>query len=172
MANLSFVASIDWGQYPYHPPSRQSSQFLIKVTNQAIVNNGGTYPIKELIKQDQYKWDSYTRVWSKIVSSKDFNLYEPFKESTWISEANEIEITINDHYCPQPVAIFHVDEGNLVRLNFDQRISDINHELQRLKWSETQGKNYLEEQYQKRSRHQLSDQQLDEFLAYLKTLPQ
>ncbi|WP_008317113.1 hypothetical protein [Leptolyngbya sp. PCC 6406] len=44
-------------------------------------------------------------------------------------------------------------------------------ELQRLGWSVAEGREYLEATYNKRSRHDLSDEELLEFLLYLETLP-
>ncbi|NCQ41686.1 MAG: hypothetical protein GW795_07305, partial [Cyanobacteria bacterium] len=42
-------------------------------------------------------------------------------------------------------------------------------EMKRLGWTQDQGKKYLLETYGKKSRHLLSDNELIEFLNYLKT---
>ncbi|NJL47404.1 MAG: hypothetical protein HC929_07810 [Leptolyngbyaceae cyanobacterium SM2_5_2] len=44
-------------------------------------------------------------------------------------------------------------------------------ELQRLGWGVTQGREFLEKTYGKRSRHDLTDEELLEFLLYLETQP-
>lgn len=44
-------------------------------------------------------------------------------------------------------------------------------ELRRLGWTVAQGREYLEQSYNKRSRHDLTDEELLEFLLYLETLP-
>lgn len=44
-------------------------------------------------------------------------------------------------------------------------------ELRRLGWSVAQGREFLEKTYRKRSRHDLADQELLEFLLYLETQP-
>lgn len=44
-------------------------------------------------------------------------------------------------------------------------------ELQRLGWNVTQGREFLEKTYGKRSRHDLSDEELLEFLLFLETQP-
>lgn len=44
-------------------------------------------------------------------------------------------------------------------------------ELRRLGWSEEQGRQHLEDTYSKRSRQQLTDPELFDFLSYLQTLP-
>ena len=47
-------------------------------------------------------------------------------------------------------------------------IAETDVELKRLGWSHTQGRQFLEQTYQKRSRQQLTDSELLEFLEYLK----
>jgi hypothetical protein len=44
-------------------------------------------------------------------------------------------------------------------------------ELQRLGWGVNQGREFLEKTYGKRSRHDLTDEELLEFLLYLETQP-
>lgn len=44
-------------------------------------------------------------------------------------------------------------------------------ELKRLNWSDAQGRGYLQRTYQKRSRQQLTDEELLEFLHYLQSQP-
>ncbi len=47
-------------------------------------------------------------------------------------------------------------------------IAEINLQMERLAWTRDQGKDYLLKTYGKKSRHLLSDQELIEFLNYLK----
>lgn len=56
-------------------------------------------------------------------------------------------------------------------LDFSEIIARTDVELKRLNWSSEQGRNYLLETYGKRSRQLLSDEELFEFLTYLKTQP-
>ena len=42
-------------------------------------------------------------------------------------------------------------------------------EMQRIGWTIDQGRTYLQKHYQRRSRSQLNDDQIQEFLDYLKT---
>ncbi len=44
-------------------------------------------------------------------------------------------------------------------------------EMQRLRWTLEQGRNYLQQTYGKRSRQQLTSSELSQFLNYLKSLP-
>jgi hypothetical protein len=44
-------------------------------------------------------------------------------------------------------------------------------ELKRLGWSESQGRTYLQRTYNKRSRQQLTDDELLDFLNYLQSEP-
>jgi len=54
-------------------------------------------------------------------------------------------------------------------MDFNQIIDQTAIEMKRLNWSQEQGKKYLLETYGKKSRHLLSDEELIEFLNYLKT---
>jgi hypothetical protein len=44
-------------------------------------------------------------------------------------------------------------------------------EIKRLKWNNQQGREYLKQKYGKRSRHELSDEEMLEFLHYLESQP-
>jgi hypothetical protein len=50
-------------------------------------------------------------------------------------------------------------------------INQTNTEMQRVGWSTKQGRSHLIKTYNKRSRYQLNDDQLLEFLNHLKSLP-
>jgi len=54
-------------------------------------------------------------------------------------------------------------------VDFSQIIDQTSIEMKRLGWTQDQGKKYLLETYGKKSRHLLSDNELIEFLNYLKT---
>jgi hypothetical protein len=43
--------------------------------------------------------------------------------------------------------------------------------MQRIGWGRKEGQEFLERRFQKKSRHQLSDAELREFLRYLKQQP-
>lgn len=66
---------------------------------------------------------------------------------------------------PQPEA---VDQGPI---DLSDIIAQTDVELRRLGWGVAQGREFLEKTYGKRSRHDLSDEELLEFLLYLESLP-
>lgn len=167
---LTPIPLIDWTKYPYVPPVDTSSKFLIEISNRQGMGSSPTIQIKDLLVAEQYRYDSRKRTWSKIIPSSELDLYRPFESSCWKSLADGIKVTVNDCYADRPIAIFNVSGGNFIRFNFDECIAKIDQELDRLGWSKAQGKEYLEEHYQKVSRHRLSDRQLDQFLAHLKSL--
>ncbi|MCU0537006.1 MAG: hypothetical protein MUD14_24220 [Hydrococcus sp. Prado102] len=55
--------------------------------------------------------------------------------------------------------------------SFDKLIKQTDIELKRLGWTKEQGRDYLMQAYGKRSRLMLLDEELIEFLSYLKSLP-
>lgn len=56
-------------------------------------------------------------------------------------------------------------------IDLSDAIAQTSVELRRLNWSNTQGRNYLQQTYGKRSRQQLTDEELLEFLHYLQSQP-
>ncbi|MFZ4639308.1 MAG: hypothetical protein ACOYMP_02735 [Nodosilinea sp.] len=63
------------------------------------------------------------------------------------------------------------EEINLSPIDLSDIIAQTDVELQRLGWGTSQGREFLERTYGKRSRHDLSDEELLEFLLYLETQP-
>jgi hypothetical protein len=57
------------------------------------------------------------------------------------------------------------------QLDFSEIIAQSNVELKRLGWTNEQGRDYLVQTYGKKSRQLLADEELLEFLHYLRTLP-
>ncbi|MDW8462423.1 MAG: hypothetical protein RML10_02280 [Geminocystis sp.] len=56
-------------------------------------------------------------------------------------------------------------------IDFSQIIEETTREMKRLGWTQEDGKKYLLETYGKKSRHLLTDEELMEFLNYLKSQP-
>jgi hypothetical protein len=57
-------------------------------------------------------------------------------------------------------------------INLSDVIAQTDIELRRLGWSVETGRDYLEQTYNKRSRHELSEEELIQFLCYLEGLPE
>jgi outer membrane biosynthesis protein TonB len=56
-------------------------------------------------------------------------------------------------------------------VDFSDPIAQIDTEMMRVGWTKEQGRDYLKNTYKKRSRQQLSDDELLDFLSYLQSLP-
>lgn len=54
-------------------------------------------------------------------------------------------------------------------VNFSEVIAQIDVETERLRWTTEQRREHLKENYEKRSRFLLTDEQLHEFLQYLQS---
>jgi hypothetical protein len=67
--------------------------------------------------------------------------------------------------------LFSVSTANCEIQFFDESSKQIDIEIKRLNWTEEQESEYLLKTYGKRSRFMLPDQELSEFLSYLKSLP-
>lgn len=75
----------------------------------------------------------------------------------------EVSVTTD---IPEEPASVQVDVLDLTEL-----IVQIDQEMARVSWTKEEGRNYLKRTYGKRSRQQLTDDELHDFLIYLKTLP-
>jgi hypothetical protein len=85
---------------------------------------------------------------------------------------------VDESFGPDPVANpvgdLEDDLGSLgaepaMAVDLSDIIAQTDVELQRLGWSVSQGREFLEKTYGKRSRHDLTDEELLEFLLYLET---
>lgn len=73
---------------------------------------------------------------------------------------------------PAPEQHLHsLEEMGVSPIDLSDIIAQTDVELQRLGWGTHQGREFLERTYGKRSRHDLSDEELLEFLLYLETQP-
>jgi len=72
---------------------------------------------------------------------------------------------------PPPVSAEAIPPGALPDpINLSDVIAQTDIELRRLGWSVETGRDYLEKTYQKRSRHELSEEELIQFLCHLESL--
>ncbi len=63
------------------------------------------------------------------------------------------------------------DEDGTIVLEYNDVIDETNIHIKRIRWTSEQGRNYLIQTYGKRSRHSLTEQQLFEFLEFLRKQP-
>lgn len=71
---------------------------------------------------------------------------------------------------PEPAAAPISAESLPAPINLSDVIAQTDIELRRLGWSVETGREYLEQTYQKRSRHELSEEELIQFLCHLESL--
>jgi hypothetical protein len=67
--------------------------------------------------------------------------------------------------------LIDLETGQIASVDLSDIIAQTDVELQRLGWDVHQGREFLEKTYGKRSRHDLTDDELLEFLLYLETQP-
>jgi hypothetical protein len=72
---------------------------------------------------------------------------------------------------PPGEGLLPLEEMAVSPIDLSDIIAQTDVELQRLGWDTHQGREFLERTYGKRSRHDLSDEELLEFLLYLETQP-
>ena len=72
---------------------------------------------------------------------------------------------------PMPLDTAQFDEADATVVDLSNIIAQTDVELKRLGWTNQQGREYLQKAYGKRSRQQLSDEELMHFLLYLEEQP-
>ena len=89
-----------------------------------------------------------------------------------IALASPLEAATARQDQPAPQQDLHsLEEMGVAPIDLSDIIAQTDVELQRLGWGTHQGREFLERTYGKRSRHDLSDEELLEFLLYLETQP-
>ncbi len=83
------------------------------------------------------------------------------------SQSSPIKVT-EDH---EPVTDSSQEDKEVNIVSWDEIIEGIDKEMERLGWDRQFGQRYIMEKYGKKSRQVLSDRQLLEFLAHLKSQP-
>jgi hypothetical protein len=101
-------------------------------------------------------------------SEQDFRLTAP--EPHELNDSLEIEESHKSaHTGSPPKSSKRLDQIEMP-VDFSDIIAKIDLEMNRLGWTQEQGKQYLLQTYGKKSRHVLSDQELIEFVRYLENL--
>lgn len=127
---------------------------------------GNVYP--SLVTPQSHSQD----VFSKAQNLESIPQHQPSSQDT------QPEI-ISDSLFEQPVPATEMasdppKKGKKPKINIspeDPRIEQIDQEMNRLGWNQTQGREYLLGHYGKRSRGYLTDEELQEFLDHLQSLP-
>ncbi|MGK7885897.1 MAG: phage/plasmid primase, P4 family [Crocosphaera sp.] len=83
------------------------------------------------------------------------------------SQSSPVKVT-GDH---EPVTDSSQEDEKVNIVSWDEIIEDIDQQMERLGWDRQFGQQYIHEKYGKKSRQVLSDRQLLEFLAHLKSQP-
>jgi hypothetical protein len=93
--------------------------------------------------------------------------------SPLLTEPAPFEDWANDPPSPAAVELQSAEPlaGSVSPVDLSDIIAQTDVELRRLGWTVGQGREFLEKTYGKRSRHDLTDQELLEFLLYLETQP-
>jgi len=136
-----------------------------------IAKNGGTSQAEEPLRVAPQAsnldigWDDQPTTPNQIVDAS----------SEWSPPLEEIPLEA-EPTSPPPSTVFEPDLLSLEgiptpSIDLSDIIAQTDVELQRLGWNVNQGREFLEKTYGKRSRHDLTDDELLEFLLFLETQP-
>ena len=101
------IPSLQWSDYP--PLVGATQRITVRVGN--LQGKNGTWKIKELLKDEGYKWNSTGwNNWFCTYPAQGFSVHQYFDNADWISQAAGIEVRFYDEL-ENLLAIYRVDEG-------------------------------------------------------------
>lgn len=104
------LASICFEKLP--APPREGKDCRITVSNHPRNQGGGTYPIRECLRLNDYSWNANKRSWIKNVPAKEFAKEDLLKEP-WVQEAKNVVITVIDEF-EKTLHQIEIDDKGLV----------------------------------------------------------
>jgi len=173
------------------PITNQSAKVKIADRN-TVAKNASKTKVEPLSKQIQPSLEIVEKpspaeniVEESILNSQTKEIEIPSKQSSFIVEPepkldlviepveNQLDIPPpEENEEPEPnLAIEDKDNSDTIELEYSEVIAQTDFEMKRLSWTKEEGRKYLQEHYGVRSRHSLDDNQLLEFLKYLKLQP-
>jgi hypothetical protein len=96
--------------------------------------------------------------------------YEPISETPSSPKLSTKPTTVATPAVPAPTTVKPTESFDSP-IDLSDPIAQIDVEMERLAWDRNMGRGYLQQAFNKRSRQQLSDSELIQFLTHLKSLP-
>jgi DNA helicase-4 len=101
------ISSLNWSDYP--PLVGSTKHIIVRVGNQDGGGGNGTYAIKNLLKNEGYRWNGWN-AWCRTYPAHNFSVRQYFDDAEWISHATGIEVRFYDDL-EKILAIYRVDKG-------------------------------------------------------------
>lgn len=92
ITSVKGVREIDWNEYP---SDLHNGYLSIEIRKQQLKGNQPTCSIKELLKEDGYRWNGNKYAWFKYIQKDKFYITQIQCES-WYEKADNIEILVRD----------------------------------------------------------------------------
>ncbi len=102
------IPLLNWSNYL--PVAGETKRITVKVSNQNGQGSKGTCAIKELLRAEDYNWNSPLKAWWRTYPAQDFSVKLFFDKTKWISCASGIELRFCDDL-ENLLAIYSVDGG-------------------------------------------------------------
>lgn len=91
----SNVRNIVWNEFPPFVAEGQVRQIILKVSTNGYSQTGGTYPIKDLLQSEGYRWQQTTYSWVKVFLREGFSI-ETIRNEVWFNSAKDVKLEIYD----------------------------------------------------------------------------
>ena len=142
--------SIDWKTYPYNSSDRTTLENRANKVKERVLGCTTSNELNQLL-------------FSSKATEVELNwLSFNYMSKSEIEQLQQIQSSTQGN-------LFSSSSG-VVEYEYREVIAEIDREMKRLGWSTEDGRNYISDRYNKKSRLHLSDEQLLEFWNYLKSL--
>jgi DNA helicase IV len=96
LLRLPYVNRLDWDRYI--PVSGEAKHVALQVGNTHPKSGDGTFAIRDLLKNDGYKWQtSKWQHWVKEMPEQSLD-FESIKNETWATQADGVEVRLVDDH--------------------------------------------------------------------------
>ena len=141
---------INWQSYPYNSSSEKKLQERASKVKEIILSCGTSNELIELENEGKISEREITWLKKNVLTTAERE------------QVKEIELTRQGN-------LFSIDaKTEVVHEDFNEVMRSIDEQMRRLNWSRGEGKDYLIKTYGVKSRLKLTDEQLIEFLEYLR----
>ena len=110
------ISRLEWSDYP------PSKRIIIRVGNQNGRGAEPTKAVKNLLRNEGYRWSRKTKTWNSTRPAEGFSVGEFANQTRWSNSSDGIEVRFYDH--ENEKALYHVDGGQWKRIYDKIRESD------------------------------------------------
>ena len=102
------LSRLEWSDYP--PLEGRTQYITIRIGNQNGRGAEPTIAVKNLLRNEGYRWNGKTKTWYSTRPAEGFSVGEFANQARWSNSSDGIEVRFYDH-SENEIALSHVDGG-------------------------------------------------------------